>query len=239
METVGIRKVKRPVGSGRWRAYALGADVHGRWCYTPPGSLYLGWEGLHTVAWEVGRGNRDSSPPVIQLIPQGDGGLRAGTAAMTMRRGAVTRGRGLPSMSARRRSLSMASGPTSILNSTLFGTRRVLSGSMTRTSLQRHVSPDSFLPMSGWQRGTRPTKSHASYKRRRTVRKRWMGQAPSSTQRRAATTDGPCSKQRLSRDTELDAARATARVRRGPFKPCIPEIQAGTSPATRPDPRVV
>jgi hypothetical protein len=69
VDVVGIKKVKRPIGSGRWRAYAVGEDAHGRWFYTPPGSAYLGWDGLRTVEWEVGRGNRDTCPPVLQLIP--------------------------------------------------------------------------------------------------------------------------------------------------------------------------
>ncbi len=42
METVLVRKMKRPTGSGLWGAYVLGSDQHGQWLYSPVGCLYRG-----------------------------------------------------------------------------------------------------------------------------------------------------------------------------------------------------
>jgi len=70
VEVVGVTKIKRPIGSGSWRAVAIADDDHGQWLYTPPGSVYVGWDGERATEWEVGRGNRTTSPPVIQLMPR-------------------------------------------------------------------------------------------------------------------------------------------------------------------------
>ena len=69
VEVVAVRKIKRPVASGTWWAFAVAEDVHGRWLYTPPGSSYLGWYGDRTTEWQVGREDRDNCPPVLQLLP--------------------------------------------------------------------------------------------------------------------------------------------------------------------------
>ncbi|HEY2175928.1 MAG TPA: DUF402 domain-containing protein [Mycobacteriales bacterium] len=42
METVLVHKLKRPEGSGLWRAYVLDDDDHGHWLYAPVGCLYRG-----------------------------------------------------------------------------------------------------------------------------------------------------------------------------------------------------
>lgn len=75
MDSVGIRKVKRRVTRrrrpwcGRWQAYVLGEDWHGRWLYTPAGSLFRGSDGETTGECEVGQGNREGGLPVVSLVP--------------------------------------------------------------------------------------------------------------------------------------------------------------------------
>ncbi len=70
LESVGLRKVKRPPGwCGRWRAYVLGEDPYGVWLYTPAGSLFRGSDGETTGECEVGQGSRDAGLPVLSLVP--------------------------------------------------------------------------------------------------------------------------------------------------------------------------
>jgi hypothetical protein len=71
MQTVGIRKLKRPRGYGRWQAYVLAEDAHGLWLYSPAGSRYRGSDGHTTAECEVGQGNRDAGLRVVSLIPCG------------------------------------------------------------------------------------------------------------------------------------------------------------------------
>jgi hypothetical protein len=70
MNTVGLRKIKRPAGTGSvWRAYELGVDEHGLWLYTPKGSRYRGLDDAGRVAeCEVAQGNRDAGSPIVHLI---------------------------------------------------------------------------------------------------------------------------------------------------------------------------
>lgn len=71
VETVLVRKRKRPEGSGRWAAYALGEDGHGHWLYTPPGSLYRGERA--GIAGECQVAQPDPALPglpALQLIPR-------------------------------------------------------------------------------------------------------------------------------------------------------------------------
>jgi hypothetical protein len=69
MNTVGLRKVKRPAGAGVWRAYVLGKDEHGLWLFTPKGSRYRGVNQAGRVAeLEVGQGNRDAGCSVVGLV---------------------------------------------------------------------------------------------------------------------------------------------------------------------------
>lgn len=69
LETVFIRKLKRPKGSGVWSAYVLAQDVHGLWLHSPLGSLYRGEDGRTIGVCEVGQGDRDAGMPIVQLIP--------------------------------------------------------------------------------------------------------------------------------------------------------------------------
>ena len=69
LETVFVRKLKRPVGSGVWSAYVLAEDTYGLWLHSPVGSLYRGEDGRTTELCEVGQGDRDAGRPIVQLIP--------------------------------------------------------------------------------------------------------------------------------------------------------------------------
>jgi len=70
MNTVGLRKVKRPAGVWSvWCAYELGEDEHGRWLYTPRGSRFRGVDETGRVGeLEVGQGNRDAGCTVVHLV---------------------------------------------------------------------------------------------------------------------------------------------------------------------------
>jgi hypothetical protein len=69
LETVFVRKLKRPVGSGVWSAYVLAEGAYGLWLHSPAGSLYRGEDGRTTGLCEVGQGDRDAGRPVVRLIP--------------------------------------------------------------------------------------------------------------------------------------------------------------------------
>jgi hypothetical protein len=71
METTFIRKLKRRGASGLWSAYVLDVDAHGRWLFSPKGSLYRGEEGGLTGLCEVGQGNPDAGLLVLHLVPRG------------------------------------------------------------------------------------------------------------------------------------------------------------------------
>ncbi len=69
LEAVVIRKIKRPIAMIRWPAYVVGVDRHGRWLFSPKGTICRGQSGSNIGENEVGRGNRDASQPVMHLIP--------------------------------------------------------------------------------------------------------------------------------------------------------------------------
>lgn len=50
MEIISVRKVKRPIGWGRWQAYVLDADEYGTWTYTPAGSIFTSDDGSGVVS---------------------------------------------------------------------------------------------------------------------------------------------------------------------------------------------
>lgn len=58
VETVLVRKVKRPSGNGLWAAYRLADDEHGSWLYVPRGSIYRGTDGRTSGVCQVGQGDR-------------------------------------------------------------------------------------------------------------------------------------------------------------------------------------
>ena len=59
LETVFVRKMKRPVGSGVWSAYVLAHDAYGLWLHSPVGSLYRGEDGRTTERGRTGPGLDD------------------------------------------------------------------------------------------------------------------------------------------------------------------------------------
>ena len=66
MERAVLRKVKLSGGFGRWPAYVVADDVHGRWMFSPKGTVYLGHPvGGDVVVWEVGRG-----PDELEGMPE-------------------------------------------------------------------------------------------------------------------------------------------------------------------------
>ena len=70
METVSIRKVKRPDGNLLWQAYVVGEDSDGTWLFTPQGSMCRGEAKDQVVTCAVGR----PEPPglaVLHLVPTG------------------------------------------------------------------------------------------------------------------------------------------------------------------------
>jgi uncharacterized protein DUF402 len=69
MDTIFVRKRKRPSGSGLWSAYVLDVDHHGTWIFSPRGSLYRGEKDGVTGTCEVGQGSRDAGLDVLHLIP--------------------------------------------------------------------------------------------------------------------------------------------------------------------------
>ncbi len=71
VEIVAIRKLKRPFGFGAWSAYVLGVDEYGTWLYTPPGSLYCGYDGERTGVCDVAQDSTGAGRPVVQLIAPG------------------------------------------------------------------------------------------------------------------------------------------------------------------------
>jgi hypothetical protein len=58
VETVLVRKVKRPIGNGLWAAYRLAEDEYGTWLYVPRGSIYRGTDGRTSGVCQVGQGDR-------------------------------------------------------------------------------------------------------------------------------------------------------------------------------------
>lgn len=70
MHVVTIQKWKRPTGSGSWRGYDLGRDVHGWWVYTPAHSTYTGVHpDGHKELCEVAQDERSIGRPCVVLLP--------------------------------------------------------------------------------------------------------------------------------------------------------------------------
>jgi hypothetical protein len=68
MGNLYIRKVKRGKGDGLWGSYPVGEDEHGRWFFTPEGSMYRGTATGKVAYCYAGQ----PDPPgraVIHLIP--------------------------------------------------------------------------------------------------------------------------------------------------------------------------
>lgn len=68
METVRIRKRKRPGGFMVWRAYVLGEDRFGTWFFTPEGSIVRGRRGGEVGSSYVGV-PEEPGRHVIHLVP--------------------------------------------------------------------------------------------------------------------------------------------------------------------------
>ncbi len=67
MKQTVLRKVKRGRGFGRWPAYEIATDKHGRWLYSPKGTVYLGYPAAsEVIEWEVGRAP-DASEGMAEL----------------------------------------------------------------------------------------------------------------------------------------------------------------------------
>jgi hypothetical protein len=71
VQSVRIRKQKRPSGQMTWQAYVLAADELGTWLYSPQGTLVRGEKDGVTAYNEVGRGNRDRGSHCLHLVPPG------------------------------------------------------------------------------------------------------------------------------------------------------------------------
>lgn len=72
VETVLVRKVKRPVGNGLWAAYRLAEDEFGTWLYVPLGSIYRGTDGRTSGVCQVGQGDRrPMGAACVHLVPRG------------------------------------------------------------------------------------------------------------------------------------------------------------------------
>ncbi len=71
MKQTVLRKVKRGGGFGRWPAYEIASDKHGRWLYSPKGTVYLGHPATgEVIEWEVGRAPADSEGTAeMHLVP--------------------------------------------------------------------------------------------------------------------------------------------------------------------------
>lgn len=70
MDTVLVRKRKRPDGSGLHAAYVFDHDAHGHWLYSPVGCLYRGELGGVVGECHVGE-PEGPGLPVLLLIPPG------------------------------------------------------------------------------------------------------------------------------------------------------------------------
>lgn len=72
MEIISVRKVKRPIGWGRWQAYVLDADEYGTWTYTPAGSIFTSDDGSGVVSTcEVARDADGRGRHSVLLLPCG------------------------------------------------------------------------------------------------------------------------------------------------------------------------
>jgi len=71
VQTVRIRKQKRPTGQMIWRAYVFTTDQFGTWLYSPEGTLVRGEKDGVIAFNEVGRGNRARGAHCIHLVPPG------------------------------------------------------------------------------------------------------------------------------------------------------------------------
>ena len=69
MQTVRIRKQKRPTGQMVWQAYVFTADEFGTWLYSPEGTLVRGEKDGVIAFNEVGRGNRARGSHCMHLVP--------------------------------------------------------------------------------------------------------------------------------------------------------------------------
>lgn len=72
VQTILVRKVKRPTGSGLWGAYHLTDDEYGTWLYVPLGSIYRGTDGRTSGVCQVGQGDRrPMGAACVHLAPRG------------------------------------------------------------------------------------------------------------------------------------------------------------------------
>src|SRR5262249_44644195 len=68
-----MRKIKRHGGIGRWPAYEFALDQHGRWLFSPKGTVYHGYPvGEAVIEIEVGQGNRSEGLDVMHLVPHSE-----------------------------------------------------------------------------------------------------------------------------------------------------------------------
>lgn len=69
METVTVRKCKRPAGVGVWSGYPLTEDAAGLWVYTPAGSAYVSHDGVSYQTCEVAQDRNGQGRDSLVLLP--------------------------------------------------------------------------------------------------------------------------------------------------------------------------
>mgnify|MGYP001098922890 CR=1 FL=1 len=70
MDTVTIRKRKRPAGAGVWSGYLVAEDAAGLWVYTPAGSAYVGHDGHRFDRCEVAQDSQGHGRDSVVLLPR-------------------------------------------------------------------------------------------------------------------------------------------------------------------------
>lgn len=71
VQTVLVRKLKRPIGHGLWAAYRLAEDEFGSWLSVPCGSIYRGTDGRTSGVCQVGQGDhRPMGAACVHLAPR-------------------------------------------------------------------------------------------------------------------------------------------------------------------------
>lgn len=74
VEIVVLRKIKLHGGVGRWAAHVVASDEHGRWLFSPKGTIYRGgMPGEPVVEIEVGQGTRNEGLHMLHLVPREPG----------------------------------------------------------------------------------------------------------------------------------------------------------------------
>lgn len=70
MQTVAIRKQKRPVGSGSWSGFVVDEDRYGAWVFTPAHSMFVGYDGIRHTSCEVAQDSTGAGRDSLVLLPR-------------------------------------------------------------------------------------------------------------------------------------------------------------------------